>query len=144
MTIEYVVKHVEVLDPEFVRLAVEIKTAQVVNGYGGGIITITSPLRGHREVIETAVLRKFTHEVAPQQHELVLNGDCTKVEMLEEELDLFDAQRREQARGSQEERASEREQEPPLPIDEAQEGPTAVDAEGQADVSDVAEEQSKG
>lgn len=94
MIIDYVVNRVEVLDPAQLRVVVHITTPRVVNGYGGGAITITVPQAAYRAAIETLVIRKFTNETAPQQHELVLNGDCTKVERLMEDLELFAAQSR--------------------------------------------------
>lgn len=157
MVIDYVVKGVTVLDPFRAQVVVLIQTAQVVNGYGGGVITITVPIVNHRTAIETAVLKKFTREVSPQQHDLVLNGDCAKVEQVQEELALFEAQRRERMRdaiqGTQESGTPEGQQEPTQsvevadredPRDEAvQEVAPAVDETGQADVPSVVEESPK-
>ena len=157
MVIDYVVMSVTVLDPFNCQVVVAIKTAQVVNGYGGGVITITVPIVDHRTVIETAVLKKFTREVSPQQHDLVLHGDCSKVEQVQEELALFAAQRKEQIRElerlAEEERAAERKQEPTQglevsdrqePSDEAVQEAAPADVEaGQADVPSVVEESPK-
>lgn len=157
MSIDYVVRDVTVLDQFRIQAVVLIKTAQVVNGYGGGVITITVPIVNHRTAIETAVLKKFTREVSPQQHELVLNGDCTKVEQVQEELALFAAQRREQIRElerlAEEERSAEGQQEPTQGLevsdrqesgDEAVQEVASADVEaGQADVSSVVEESPK-
>ena len=157
MLIDYVVQSVTVLDPFHVQVVVLIKIGNVVNGYGGGVITITVPIVNHRTAIEAAVLKKFTREVSPQQHDLVLNGDCSKVEQVQEELALFEAQRRERLRdviqGTQESGTPEGQQEPTQsvevadredPRDEAvQEVTPAVDEAGQADVPSTVEESPK-
>lgn len=157
MMIEYVVRDVTVIDPDQLQVVVLIQTVRVVNGYGGGVITITVPRTNTRAAIETAVLKKFTREVSPQQHDLTLNGDCSKVEQVQEELELFEAQRRERMRdavqGTQESGTPEGQQEPTQsvevsdredPRDEAvQEATPAVDEAGQADVPSVVEESPK-
>lgn len=157
MTIEYVVKDVTILDPGRVQVVVLIHTPHVVNGYGGGVITIVVPIVNHREAIDTAVLSKFTREVSPQQHDCLLTGDCTKVERVQEELELFAAQRREKIREfeglAEAARAAEGKQESTQsvevadredPRDEAvQDATPAVDEAGQADVSRLVEESPK-
>ena len=101
MIIDYMVKQVDVRDSTQLRVVVQITTPGVVNGYGGGPITIAVPIEEFRPAIEKAVMRKFTTETAPQQHEIVLNGDCSKVEQLIEDLALFAEQSRRNARVSE-------------------------------------------
>ena len=160
MIIDYVVTHTTVLDPFHIRVVVDIRTPRVINGYGGGCITINVPLVNHRTAIEAAVMKKFTREVSPQEHDLVLNGDCTKAELVQEELGLAAAQRRERSRELEQlerfvetEGASEGEQEPAQSLEvadredarneETQEATPAVVEDGQADVSSVVEESPK-
>lgn len=102
MIIDYMVKQVDVRDTTQLRVVVQITTPGVVNGYGGGPITIAVPIEEFRSAIETAVMRKFTTETKPQEHhEIVLNGDCSKVEQLIEELALFAEQSRRNTRVSE-------------------------------------------
>lgn len=157
MIIDYVVNRVEVLDPAQIRVVVQISIPRVVNGYGGGAITITVPQAAYRPAIEAAVIRKFTHETAPQQHELVLNGDCTKVEQLIEDLGLFGAQSRRNARDSDQpapkEGETEGRAEQPAEVEvavreesrdeAAQEIAPAGDDASQADLPSVTEESPK-
>lgn len=157
MTIDYVVTQTTVLDPFNLRVVVDIRTPHVINGYGGGCITLTVPVAGHRTAIEEAVIKKFTREVSPQEHDLVLNGDCTKVELVQEELELAAAQRKEREREleriSQTERAPEGKQEQPSevaisssadPDHEAnQDLAASVDADPQTNVPSALEESSK-
>lgn len=157
MIIDYVVNRVEVLDPAQLRVVVQITTPRVVNGYGGGAITITVPRGEYRPKIEELVIRKFTNETAPQQHELVLNGDCTKVERLMEDLELFAAQSRRNGRVAEQdapqagetEGCAEQPAEVEVPVREesrdeaAQDIAAAGDAASQADVSSVTEEPPK-
>ena len=157
MTIDYVVTQTTVLDPFNLRVVVDIRTPQVINGYGGGCITVTVPVVDHRTAIEAAVIKKFIREVSPQEHGLVLNGDCTKADLVQEELELAAAQRKERQREleriSQTERAPEGKQEQPSemavspsadPGPEAlQDTPASVDADTQTDVPSALEEPSK-
>lgn len=106
MDIIYVAKQVEVVSEDRIRVAVEIKIDRVVNGYGGGVITLTVPWTGYQETIKAAVIRKFTAEVDPQKHDICVSGDLSKVEQLKEDLEVMDAQRR----ATEEARAAERAQ----------------------------------
>lgn len=157
MIIDYVVNRVEVLDPTQLRVVVQISIPRVVNGYGGGAITIAVPQVAYRPAIEAAVIRKFTKEIFPQQHELVLNGDCTKVEKLMEDLGLFAVQSRREARDSDQpapkegetEGGAEQPAEVEVPVREesrdeaAQDVAAAGDEASQADLPSVTEESPK-
>lgn len=157
MIIDYVVNRVEVLDPTQLRVVVQISIPRVVNGYGGGAITIAVPQVAYRPAIEAAVIRKFTKEIFPQQHELVLNGDCTKVEQLIEDLALFAEQSRRNARVSEPDVPQARETEGvskqdtrvevsdrKIPGDEAaQDASSSGDETSQADLSSVIQESPK-
>lgn len=157
MIIDYVVNRVEVLDPAQLRVVVQISIPRVVNGYGGGTITIAVPQAEYRAAIEAAVIRKFTKEIFPQQHELVLNGDCTKVEQLVEDLGLFAAQSRGNVRVAEQDapQAGEAEGSPEQPAEvevpvreesrdeAAQETAASNDEDRPADLPSVTEESPK-
>lgn len=153
MDIRYVVKHVEVVSQDQIRVVVEISIDRVVNGYGGGVITLTIPWAGYQETIKAAVIRKFTAEVDPQRHDISLMSDVSKVDQLKDELEVRDAQRRAAEEARTAERAQRlqaenqakkeaKEETHPARVEEASPNAAVVDEQSEPDVSSALEEPS--
>lgn len=147
MDIVYRVVSGERIDAVSLRAVVEIVMRSVVNGYGGGHITITVPVYDYQAKIEELVIKKLANGVAPQVHEFVLQGDVAKLDALMEPdrrakedaraRDAREAEARE-AQRQQEQQAAQAQVE--SGIAKAQEGDAPLGAEEQADVSVAPEE----
>lgn len=83
MTIPYAVVAYKEVEAGKTEVVVETKLPVVINGYGGGRITIVVENARLKEQIELALSRKFTGEVHPQKHVIdTLEGDLAKVQHL--------------------------------------------------------------